>query len=141
MSALLEKLLVGHCKGYTHSGVFKSHVFAANWATAGDADFLSSFYLDTKAINFPTAFCGSPSLCQPCLSWKSRSLGWHKCLYNSDRSEQPLELGGNKACMKKKKRFILTWISSSILCSTLSGVSKEKTQKESEEQMMCETTA
>lgn len=97
---------MGHCKGNTHSAVFKSHIFAANWVTAGDTDFLSSFYLGTKAINFPTAFCGSPSLCQPCLSWKICSLGWHKCLYNSNRSEQPLELGGNNACMKKKKKKV-----------------------------------
>lgn len=72
-SGLSEKLLMGHCKGNTHSGVFKSHIFAASGTTAG-LNSLSSFFLDTRAINFPNGFCVSSSLYQPRLSFAGTSV-------------------------------------------------------------------
>lgn len=87
----LEKLPVGHCKGNSHGGVLKSHIFAAKW-TSGDTLF-PSYVLDAKAINFQmlsVAVLAQASLIFP---GSALNLGWHKCLYNSDRSEEPPDLG------------------------------------------------
>lgn len=103
---------------------------------------------------FPDISLTLRPLISKCFLWQSQlkpalSFLYHPLLWLAQVSIQQWQIreatrSGLKQSLQregKQKSFIVTWISLSILCSTLSGSSKEMIWREAEKQTMCEMTA